>query len=381
MLSTPALFARRLLRWFDGAQRQLPWRVDDRDGVPPDPYYVLVSESMLQQTQVATVVPYFRRFVERFPTLAQLAAADEQEVLRAWQGLGYYSRARNLHAAAKTVLAEYGGQLPRERDELLKLPGIGRYTAGAIASIAFGGRAPILDGNVVRALCRIDRITGDPRGRDTQATLWRRAEEILPRKRIGSFNTALMELGATICVPRAPQCLICPVRQSCEAFAAGVQDKIPPPRKARPTPLLRRATVCIRRGDLWLIEQRPPKGRWAGMWQFLTLALEDPVGPEDVLKLLPVQSTTPRPIGVVSHALTHRRYRFDVLVCDAPGVDEPASDATPRAWATIEGLSGYPLPRPQLKVIELLREMMLDRPARVTRALPPGGPDALIALP
>lgn len=355
MLSTPALFARRLLSWYDRAQRRLPWRVDDRDGVAADPYHVLVSEAMLQQTQVATVVPYFLRFVERFPTLAQLAGGDEQEALRLWQGLGYYSRARNLHAAAKTVLAEYGGELPRERDELLNLPGIGRYTAGAIASIAFGRRAPILDGNVTRVLCRIDRVTADPRGRDAQALLWRRAEEILPRKRVGAFNTALMELGATLCVPRAPQCLICPVRQHCEAFAAGVQDKIPAPRKARPTPLLRRATVCIRRGDQWLIEQRPAKGRWAGMWQFVTLAADEPLAPDGLLKLLPVRTTAPRPLGVVTHGLTHRRYRFDIFACHAPGADEPAPTAAPRAWATIERLSDYPLPRPHLKVIELLR--------------------------
>jgi A/G-specific adenine glycosylase len=222
VLSTAALFARRLLAWYDGAQRRLPWRVDDRSGRAPNPYHVLVSEAMLQQTQVATVIPYFNRFIERFPTLADLAAADEQDVLRLWQGLGYYTRARNLRAAARAVASEYGGELPRRRDDLLKLPGVGRYTAGAVASIAFDTRAPILDGNVARVLCRVDRIETDPRERATQDLLWRRAEQILPRKRVGAFNTALMELGATVCIPRSPQCLICPVRRHCEAHAAGV---------------------------------------------------------------------------------------------------------------------------------------------------------------
>jgi A/G-specific adenine glycosylase len=266
MLPTPVQFRRRLLAWYDRHRRDLPWRRT------ADPYHVLVSEAMLQQTQVATVIPYYRRFLERFPAISDLARASEQEVLRLWQGLGYYSRARNLQAAAKTVVAEHGGKLPQTVEALLKLPGVGRYTAGAVASIAFGTRAPIVDGNVARVLCRIDRIETDPRERETLQLLWRRAEEILPKDRVGDFNSALMELGATVCTPRSPQCLICPVRAHCEAFAAGVQERIPAPRKAKPTPLLRRWTFCVERpGGEWLIEQRPSTGRWAGMWQFVTI--------------------------------------------------------------------------------------------------------------
>src|SRR3954470_16957732 len=205
MLGSPTTFARRLLRWYDRARRDLPWRAVGADG-RPDPYHVLVSEAMLQQTQVATVIPYFNRFIARFATLADLARADEQEVLRLWQGLGYYSRARNLQKAARRVVSEFGGQLPADVDRLRALPGVGRYTAGAVASIAFGKRAPILDGNVVRVLCRVEKVTSDPRDRDTQALLWRRAEEVLPKVRVGDFNSALMELGATACIPRSPQC-------------------------------------------------------------------------------------------------------------------------------------------------------------------------------
>ena len=354
MLSPGPLFTKRLLSWFDKSQRRLPWRVDDRGGVSPNPYHVLVSEAMLQQTQVATVIPYFNRFVERFPTLAHLAAADEQDVLRMWQGLGYYSRARNLRAAARAVLSDFGGQLPRDRDQLLRLPGVGRYTAGAVASIAFDTRAPILDGNVTRVLCRLDRVEADPRDKDTCDLLWRRAEQILPRKRVGAFNTALMELGATVCIPRSPQCLICPVREHCEAFAAGVQEKVPAPRKAKETPLLRRATFCVRRGDRWLIEQRPAKGRWAGMWQFVTVATDAANDPATLANRLPVRTVNPRALGVVTHGLTHRRYHFDVYACEAAGADEPG-DTPPRAWVTLEGLSDYPLPRPHVKVAEFLR--------------------------
>jgi A/G-specific adenine glycosylase len=352
VLSSPALFRRRLLTWYDRSHRKLPWRVSPAENggrAAADPYHVLVSEAMLQQTQVATVVPYFNRFIARFPTLADLAGADEQEVLRFWQGLGYYSRARNLQAAARKVVAEYGGELPRERDRLLTLPGVGRYTAGAVASIAFDRRAPILDGNVIRVLCRIDKVQSDPRDRSTQDLLWRRAEEVLPTRRAGAFNSALMELGATVCTPRSPQCLLCPVREHCEAFATGVQERIPPPRKAKETPLLRRATFCIRRGDRWLIEQRPERGRWAGMWQFVTVAQDDGTA----AARLPVRTSEARPVGKVTHGLTHRRYEFDVYACDAPGDDEPPQPPA-RAWTTLDGLSRYPLPRPHLKVAELL---------------------------
>jgi A/G-specific adenine glycosylase len=355
-------FRRRLLRWYDRAKRDLPWRTPPGAGAAPlDPYHVLVSEAMLQQTQVATVIPYYKRFLDRFPTLAALAAADEHDVLRLWQGLGYYSRARNLRRAAQTVMSEHGGTLPRTRDALLTLPGVGRYTAGAVASIAFGCRAPILDGNVVRVLCRLDKIESDPRDKPTQAVLWARAEEILPKSRCGDFNSALMELGATVCTPRNPQCLLCPVREHCAAFAAGLQERIPPAKKAKPTPLSRRVTYCIARDDgRWLIEQRPARGRWAGMWQFVTLVRDGEDAPTP-----PIETTKPRAIGTVEHGLTHRRYTFDVRVCRAVnGATSGQADAPPRAWASLDELSNYPLPRPHVRVAEMLRALTPARAAR-----------------
>src|SRR3954454_15459231 len=330
MLGSSQTFARRLLRWYDSARRDLPWRTVGPDG-RPDPYHVLVSEAMLQQTQVATVIPYFNRFIARFGSFRELAAADEQDVLRMWQGLGYYSRARNLQAAARKVVDDFAGELPRDVEGLLQLPGVGRYTAGAVASIAFGGRAPILDGNVIRVLCRIDKIAADPREKETQAVLWARAEAILPKSRLGDFNSALMELGALVCTPRAPQCLICPVREHCEARQAGVQEQIPGPRKAKETPLLERRVFCIERAGRWLIEQRPAKGRWAGMWQFVTV---DAPPTAAALEPLPRGISPPRPIGEVTHGLTHRRYHFQVFACTASA--KPRADADgPRKWVTL----------------------------------------------
>ena len=323
--------------------------------MPLDPYHVLVSETMLQQTQVATVIPYYHRFLARFPTIADLAVAPEQEVLRLWQGLGYYSRARNLQSAARKVVSDYGGALPGDRDELLKLPGVGRYTAGAVASIAFDLPAPILDGNVTRVLCRLDNIAQDPRDRQTAQTLWRRAEELLPKKRPGDFNSALMELGATVCTPRKPQCLVCPVRMHCQALAAGMQEKVPAPRKSKPIPLMNRQTYCIRRGDAWLIEQRPSRGRWAGMWQFITVDADEDapahLGLKDVVAL-----------GKVSHALTHRRYEFSVYLAHATD-PKRVTDNRPHKWVTLAQVAEYPLPRPHLKIVEILRSFLMETTA------------------
>jgi len=332
-------------------RRDLPWRCNAQRPGPLDPYHVLVSETMLQQTQVATVVPYYLRFLARFPKVADLAEVDEQEVLRLWQGLGYYSRARNLQSAARKILSDHGGKLPRTRDELLGLPGIGRYTAGAIASIAFDQRVPILDGNVTRVLCRLDNIRTDPRSRDNQNILWTKAEEILPSKGIGDFNSALMELGATVCTPRNPQCLLCPVQKHCEAFAAGMQESIPAPRKAKPTPLCRRQTYCISRAGKWLIEQRPPRGRWAGMWQFITIETAQSSGES----LFPLSVLRPRRLGLVSHALTHRRYEFEIFIARSRNGDLPRSDR-PTQWVKLDDLHRYPVPRPHVKIAAMLRD-------------------------
>jgi A/G-specific adenine glycosylase len=349
-------FRSRLLKWYARYRRDLPWRPapDAPRAARLNPYPVLVSELMLQQTQVATVIPYFHRFLQRFPTVQALASADEQDVLRLWQGLGYYSRARNLHATAKKVVDELNGKFPRTAQELRGLPGVGRYTAGAVASIAFDESAPIVDGNVARVLARVERIEDDLAAPAVREQLWERAEQLVAGKRPGDFNSAMMELGATVCIPRAPKCLVCPVAKHCEALAGGVQEKLPRPKKRSETPLLRRDVICVMHQGKWLIEQRPAKGRWASMWQFVTVEAngKKPRAREAVgsnVKGL-------KRVGLVTHALTHRRYEFVVYACERCGSSRAKANEG-RVWVKLEELGKYPLPRPHLKVAEMLRAM------------------------
>ena len=323
----------------------MPWRIKRGETRLPDPYHVLVSETMLQQTQVATVIPYYQRFLACFPTIESLAQAPEQQILRVWQGLGYYSRARNLHAAAKIVVIQHGGELPSEVERLITLPGIGRYTAGALASIAFNRPAPLLDGNVTRVLCRLEGIETDPRENGTSRKLWSRATELVPRGRPGDFNSALMELGATICTPRNPECLLCPVKSHCIAAKRGIQERIPRTRKSPPLPVVRRYTYCIRHRNRWLLEQRPPRGRWASMWQFITLDAPNPRSLE--MKLRDIQ-----PLATIRHALTHRRYEFEIF--RATIGPRPGRCRQGRRWLTLADLDQYPLPGPHVRILHAL---------------------------
>lgn len=352
-------FTRKLLAWYDNNRRPLPWRSSANSSAHP--YHTLLSEFMLQQTQVSTVIPYFDAFLRRFATLPELAAADEQEILRLWQGLGYYSRARNLLRAARQIVAEHNGIVPKDVDTLLTLPGIGRYTAGAIASIAYDRRAPIVDGNVARVLCRVFTITQSLQDRSTQQRLWAHAEEVVPATRCGDFNSGLMELGAIVCTPRNPKCLTCPVQKLCGAFEQGLVDQIPPPKAAKPSPRVHRWTFCLGRGKghsrKWLIEQRPEKGRWAGMWQFVTAeAGKSPATAADVHAVAGVKSSPPTILAQIKHTLSHRQYRFDVYLCD---LCRPARGShgknQPRRWVGLEELHRYPLPRPHLRIAAMLR--------------------------
>jgi A/G-specific adenine glycosylase len=324
----------------------MPWRAEP--GQTPNPYHVLLSEAMLQQTQVATVVPYFRRFIDAFPTIQSLAQADEQQILRLWQGLGYYSRARNLLKAARLIVERFDGQIPRTVDDLLTLPGVGRYTAGAIASIAYDTPAPIVDGNVVRILCRIDAVTDDPRSRDVLARIWARAAQLVPPKRPGDFNQAMMELGATLCTPKSPKCLVCPVERLCRARAAGIAEQIPPPKPSKPLPIERRLVICIQNPHgQYLIEQRPPTGRWAGLWQFVTLTTPTlPPTARSLSTRLNLPVTDLKPLTPVRHTLTHRQYHFDVLSARTTSADTVA----PRVWASLPDLDNFPFSKPHLTI-------------------------------
>ncbi len=255
-------FRAALTRWYARHARELPWRQTH------DPYRVWISEIMLQQTTVAAVIPYYERFLAKFPTVERLAAAAGQDVLKLWEGLGYYSRARNLHAAARLIVSEHEGDFPTEVEGLQSLPGIGRYTAGAIASFAFDRRAPIVEANTLRLYARLLGYRGDPRSAAGQALLWEFAERVLPTRSPGQFNQALMELGATICTPADPACASCPVRMCCRALAMGAQAEIPQP-KARPDVThVVEACVAVQKGGRFLLRRRRDDERWAGLWDF-----------------------------------------------------------------------------------------------------------------
>jgi A/G-specific adenine glycosylase len=309
--STPPSLRRRLLAWFDQNRRDLPWRQSR------DPYRIWVSEIMLQQTQVATVIPYFQRFLTAFPSVAALAAADEQQVLRLWEGLGYYRRARSLHQAARTLVTRHAGRLPDDPDVWRLLPGIGRYTLGAILSQAFDRRLPIIEANSRRVLCRLFAIDGPMNDKAAEKRLWQLAESLLPPKRAGDFNQALMELGALVCTAVAPACAVCPLRQHCEAARQGIQERLPRRSCGAATQAVREVAVVARRGTKVLVVQRPSRGRWANLWEF----------PHDVLhgeethevaaaRLLPQLTGLTARLGAELTTLTHAVTRFRItLVC------------------------------------------------------------------
>ncbi len=268
--------SQRLLDWYQQNARRLPWRgrpagqpggSNGREP-PPDAYAVWVSEIMLQQTQVETVIPYYEKWLARFPTLAALAAASEQEVLSVWEGLGYYSRARNLHRAARLLVSEMDGRLPTDRKALERLPGIGRYTAGAIASIAFGRDEPALDGNIRRVMARLFDLRLPARSPQGEKCLWERVEENLPPGRAGDYNQALMDLGATLCTPHAPACLLCPLAGLCQAQALGVQEERPVLQPRPPVPHFTVTAAVLERAGQVLIARRPSSGLLGGLWEF-----------------------------------------------------------------------------------------------------------------
>ena len=309
-----------LCRWFEREARDLPWRKRRmRTG-----YAALVAETMLQQTQVSRVVERYQRFMRKFPSVALLASASEQDVFALWEGLGYYRRARNLHAAAKMVMRDFDGRVPRHARDLMSLPGVGRYTAGAVASIVFRQPEPIVDGNVERVLARLfaerrrASTAQSDSTRENRHWEWTLAHELVTQTdRPGVFNEALMELGATVCLPQParPRCDACPLARWCEARQAGIQQMIPAPRIRRaPRPAHHHAVVITRPGGRHvLLEQRPDGGMWAGLWQAPTLEAARPCDVDSVAHGLPADAiATLRPCGDFVHKTTHRLIRFHV---------------------------------------------------------------------
>ncbi|MFY0565283.1 A/G-specific adenine glycosylase [Archangium lansingense] len=301
----------RLLEWYDRQKRDLPWRRTR------DPYAIWLSEVMLQQTQVSTVIPYWERFLQRFPTVEALAAAPLEDVLAGWRGLGYYSRARNLHSAAQEVVARFGGRLPSTAAELLTLPGFGRYTAGAVASIAFGEPAPLVDGNVARVLSRIFEVEGAPGDRAREARLWELATGLVHGERPGDFNQALMEHGATVCRPENPLCLLCPVREECLAYRHGRVEELPPAKvRAAPKRMTLAVAVWSHEGRL-LLARRAEKGLFGGLWELPAAEVEDdtpdPASAAKLAEALGADVTVQGHLGTVRRQLTHRALSLRLL--------------------------------------------------------------------
>ncbi len=369
-------FRQRLRRWHRRKGRSLPWRTPIPEGqarqwpagehpreapLPRrDPYRVWVSEIMLQQTTVAAVIPFYERFLAAFPTLPDLAAAEEETVLRLWEGLGYYSRARHLHQAAREVVHRYGGRLPASVDQLQTLPGIGRYTAGAIVSFAFDRPAPIVEANTLRLYSRLLGLEGNPRSTRGQRILWRFAEQVVPQRAPGDFNQALLDLGATVCTPVEPQCPRCPVRTLCAAHAAGRQRELP--RSAeRPEPLaVTECVVIVHREGRYLLRRCRPGERWAGLWDFPRFAVAEG-GPRNdvsadgvvpprlraqaaraVLRLTGQEIAITGRLEDLRHVVT--RYRIRLICLTAEHRGGRASRAAEQVrWATCEELGALPM--------------------------------------
>ncbi len=387
-------FRRQLMSWYQAHQRNLPWRELS------DPYAVWISEIMLQQTVVAAVIPYFEKFMSRFSDVHSLASAEESEVLQYWEGLGYYSRARNIHKSAKIIAEELQGEFPTNVETLQKLPGIGRYTAGAICSFAYNQPTPIVEANTLRLYSRLIGLEEDPRAKSGQNQLWEFAELILPRKSPGVFNQALMDLGSLVCTPQNPACEICPVSSGCEAFLSQRQHQIPLP-KVRPeiTPLTDVSIAVFFEGKV-MIRQRGPNERWAGLWDFPRFTLEELSGcshptttkkkPNSSNRLLAAKKSQQKyqgkiPEGLtkaviprlekylleqagvrasvnsfateIRHSVTRYKIRLLCFVAYADVADvELASCGSDYRWVTVDDLGEYPLSVTGRKFAKLLAE-------------------------
>ncbi len=347
-MSGVSVLQSRLLAWYRRYRRRLPWRDD------PTPYRVWVSELMLQQTQVKTVVPYFERFFDKFPDVQSLAAAGEQEVLAAWSGLGYYRRAKALHRGASLIVQERDGLLPGTFEEWLTLPGIGRYTAGAIMSIAYGQRYAILDGNVTRVLTRLFLIRGNPKQSEVNKRLWRKSEAILPRRSVSEFNQALMELGALVCTTRNPRCLVCPLEQECKARGKRLERDLPelPSRKAS-VPVRMAAAVVQRKGRI-LLYRRRNEGLMQDLWELPGGTCRREEEPKTGLareakERYGLDLSPTKEVAKVKHNIMNRKITLYAFEARLNGKLGPRSSS--RTWIPPEGVTELPMSSMTLKIL------------------------------
>ena len=336
-------FAKQLLDWFDQhGRKSLPWQTDKT------PYRVWVSEIMLQQTQVATVIPYFKKFLGRFPAVDELAAATEDEVLHLWTGLGYYARARNLHITAKKIMAAHNGEFPATVDELITLPGIGRSTAGAIAAICHDTHAAILDGNVKRVLARHFTIDGWPGGTETQKLLWKKAEALTPHDRIADYTQAIMDLGATVCTRSAPDCPACPYFNSCGARINGTIGQYPGKKPKKVMPLKSTVMLIAELNRNVLLQKRPSKGLWGGLWSFPECESVNAI--DSLLQSLNLEELERTVMPQFRHTFTH--YHLDiepvrVIVRASRRIAEPGEEI----WFNVSAPQLIGLTKPVTKIL------------------------------
>ena len=344
---------RKLLSWYAENQRDLPWRK------VKDPYPVWISEVMLQQTQVKTVIPYYLRFLESFPTMKDLASADLQRLLRVWAGLGYYSRARNLQKAAQEICRYHQGTFPETYDEVLALPGIGRYTAAAILSIAFDQRYAVLDGNVTRVLTRIFKLHGDPKSPSMQSHLWNVAQCLLPNRNPGDFNQAIMELGATLCSPRQPRCLLCPWQAECLARKYGLQESLPEKGRNQPTRKSHEAVVVIKnRGRVLIMRQKGQK-LLRDFWGFPGIEFKRPKTlksdlVDNMYRGYGLRICNLQPLTTIRHSITMRRILLEVFCARIQSGKLSVSRDRECKWVRLKDIDRYPLPSAALQIIKAI---------------------------
>ncbi len=343
---------RRLLAWFEKDRRNLPWRQTR------DPYAILVSEILLQQTTVEAARLYFERFLRRFPTIDDLARASLEEVLEVWAGIGYYARARNLHETAKRIVKEFGGQIPSDFETLLQLPGIGRYTAGAIASIAFGKQVPALDTNAIRVLSRLLGWRGDPKSPAFQKRLWDAAMALLPAESSGEFNQGLMDLAASICLPERPKCALCPLQPLCTAAASGVPEQFPATTQKRRWRERREVACVIWRNECLLVAQRA-EGWWQGLWECPRgeiLPDESPLSAAERLarERLGLAVTAQAILATFPHTVTVHRIALTAVECRYRSGELQLQGYRDARWLPLEETQKLPIPSPQAELLAFL---------------------------
>ncbi len=348
-LPTPNTFSKNLLAWYHKNRRDLPWRQTN------DPYKIWLSEIMLQQTQVKTVIDYYHRFLTRFPTIQDLATANEEEVLTLWSGLGYYSRAKNLHQAAKQIVEKNDAKFPSDPKEILSLPGIGKYTLGAIASIAFKQVLPLVDGNVMRVYSRVFAIKGNPQESKFQKKIWEIAKELVPQNNPGDFNQALMELGATICSPTSPNCPSCPIKKLCKATTLN-PEKFPEKKERQKTKkLFRLVALLIHQKKLCLV--LPENTRWQkGLWQLPGTMMEDEKNFENEIRLYlenkKIAHHSPTLLPLHTHQITHHKitiYPYRIEVSLIPKIHKNSR------WIDLTELHTIGIPAADRKILESLK--------------------------